>query len=125
MGKLYHLKKNVNFILINLVVIILYIIHFFTKLVINVKNYRKLYYNMNQLSQNNKIESTIVNFSFTNFIYIIINFLFYLIFICFLFNKSKAADCPTCTVNDYAIILTNLKDIYEQFIDDLECFNNL
>ena len=102
----------------------LYNSFFYKVSLINVYNYRQLYYNMNQLSKNYNIESTIINFSFNNFICMIINFLFYLIFICFLFNKSKVADCRTCTVNDYAIIITNLQDIYEQFINDLEYINN-
>ena len=38
----------------------------------------------------------------------------------FLYNKSNVANYNVCTINDYAILLTNLNDIYGFFNKNLE-----
>ena len=80
----------------------------------NVKDYRELYQKINT-DKSKDFESTIVNLSFTNFICLVIIFIYNLIYIYFLFNKSNAADYLVFTVSDYAIFLTNLYDIYDKF----------
>ena len=88
----------------------------------NVKDYRKLFKKMKKLGLNvsDDFEDTIINLSFTNFIFLIIIFIANLIYIYFLFNKSNAADYLVFTVSDYAIFLTNLYDIYKKFTHNLE-----
>ena len=80
----------------------------------NVKDYRELYQKINT-DKSKDFESTIVNLSFTNFICLVIIFIYNLIYIYFLFNKSNAADYLVFTVSDYAVFLTNLYDIYDKF----------
>ena len=79
----------------------------------NVKDYRELFKKISpKLSDD--FEETIINLSFTNFIFLIIIFVANLIYIYFLFNKSNATDYLVFTVSDYAIFLTNLYDIYNK-----------
>ena len=115
----------------------LYNSFFFKISLVNVKNYRRLYYVMDELRNNNytekhtykiiininndkKFESTIINLSCNNYLCIINIFVFYLVSIFFLYNKSNVANYNTCTIGDYAILLTNLNDIYELFKNNLE-----
>ena len=86
---------------------------------VNIKDYRNLYKKLYQ-NNNKDFESTIVNISMVNFIILIVLFVFNLIYIYFLFNKSNAADFLVFTVSDYAIFLTNLYDLYNKFKENLE-----
>ena len=55
-----------------------------------------------------------------NFIILFLLFVFNLVYIYFLFNKSNAADYLVFTVSDYAVFLTNLYGLYTQFKENLE-----
>ena len=44
----------------------------------------------------------------------------YILFIFYLYNKSNIANYLVCTISDYAILLTNLNDLYELFKNNLE-----
>ena len=56
-----------------------------------------------------------------NFNLLLINiFVLYLVSIFFLYNKSNVANYNVCTINDYAILLTNLNNIYKFFNKNLE-----
>ena len=85
---------------------------FFQFSAVNVKDYIKL---------RNKIygdgESSVVNFSRINFCCIIFVFIFNLVFIYFLYNKSNAADYLVFTVSDYSIFLYNLYDVHDKFLE--------
>ena len=112
----------------------LYNSFFFKISLVNVKYYRRLYYAMDYLRNNNndkyynygknknnkEFESTIINLSFNNFICMINIFVFYLVSIFFLYNKSNVANYDVCTISDYAILLTNLNNIYGLFKNNLE-----
>ena len=55
-----------------------------------------------------------------NSIILFLLFVFNLLYIYFLFNKSNAADYLVFTVSDYAVFLTNLYGLYTQFKENLE-----
>ena len=119
---------------------------FFKISVVSIKYYRRLYYAMEKIRYNNiedivnnlmdrilyknitktnkEFESTIINLSFTNFLCMINIFIFYLFFIFFLYNKSNVASYLVCTISDYAILLTNLNDLYKLFKNNLEDIMN-
>ena len=88
----------------------------------NVKDYRNLYKKMN--NRNVNFEETIMNLSYTNFLWLLVIFFINLVYIYFLFNKSNAADYLVFTVSDYAIFLTNLYDIYKKFENNLDYLKN-
>ena len=88
----------------------------------NVKDYRNLYKKMN--NRNVNFEETIMNLSYTNFLWLLVIFFINLVYIYFLFNKSNAADYLVFTVSDYAIFLTNLYDIYKKFGNNLDYLKN-
>ena len=90
---------------------------FFQFSAVNIKDYRTLSKSMTQ--DNTDFESTIINLSLVNFIVLIILFIFNLLYIYFLFNKSNAADYLVFTVSDYAIFLTNLFKLYNSFQNTL------
>ena len=88
----------------------------------NAKDYRNLYKKMN--NRNVNFEETIMNLSYTNFLWLLVIFFINLVYIYFLFNKSNAADYLVFTVSDYAIFLTNLYDIYKKFGNNLDYLKN-
>ena len=91
---------------------------FFMLSSVNIKDYR----NISGIfcHPENGSESIIINLSMVNFIILILLFVFNLIYIYFLFNKSNAADYLVFTVSDYAVFLTNLYELYNQFKGNLE-----
>jgi len=75
-------------------------------------------------NRNVNFEETIMNLSYTNFLWLLVIFFINLVYIYFLFNKSNAADYLVFTVSDYAIFLTNLYDIYKKFENNLDYLKN-
>ena len=82
---------------------------------VNIKDYRELFKKITEDSDGT-FESSIINISRMNFCCIILVFIFNLVFIYFLFNKSNAADYLVFTVSDYSIFLCNLYDVHKTFI---------
>ena len=78
---------------------------------INVKEYRKLIYMINT-HKNDKYEENVINMSRLNFSTSMFLFIFNLVFIYFLYNKSKAADFLAFTVSDYAVCMTIYYDVH-------------
>ena len=90
---------------------------------VNIKDYRnifKRFYIQENGKENESIESTIINLSLVNSLILFILFIFNLIYIYFLFNKSNAADYLVFTVSDYAIFVSNLYDLYNKFLEKLK-----
>ena len=82
---------------------------------INIKYYRDLYYKV--FSNNNStIESVIINLSFINFICLITLLIFNEFFIIIINTKSQDINKSIVSLNDYSIFLSNLKDIYQNFL---------
>ena len=86
---------------------------------VNIKDYRAIFKKLNE-PVNDSFESTIINLSLVNSIILFLLFVFNLLYIYFLFNKSNAADYLVFTVSDYAVFLTNLYGLYTQFKENLE-----
>ena len=95
---------------------------FFRFSAVNIEDYRNIFKEFYKGNPNtsDKFESTIINLSLVNFIILIILFVFNLIYIYFLFNKSNAADYLVFTVSDYAVFFTNLYDLHNKFKEILE-----
>jgi len=85
---------------------------------VNIKDYREIFKVMYP-ALGDSFESTIINLSLVNFIILVVLFIFNLIYIYFLFNKSISADYLVFTVSDYAIFLTNLFKLYNSFQNTL------
>ena len=83
---------------------------------INVKDYRNLTYIIN-LHKNDTYEETVVNLSRINFSSLMFLFIFNLVFIFFLYNKSKAADFLAFTISDYSVFMYNLYDVHGKFLN--------
>ena len=79
---------------------------------------------MFHIFRNHKIESTIINLNFVNFLCLINIFIAYVVYIIFIYNKSKAVNYSVYTVGDYTIFLTNLNDIFTKFEEDLKYIQN-
>ena len=86
---------------------------------VNIKDYRAIFKLLNR-PDSDSFESTIINLSLVNSIILFLLFIFNLLYIYFLFNKANAADYLVFTVSDYAVFLTNLYGIYNQFKENLE-----
>jgi hypothetical protein len=69
---------------------------------VNIKDYRAIFKKLNE-PVNDSFESTIINLSLVNSIILFLLFVFNLLYIYFLFNKSNAADYLVFTVSDYAV----------------------
>ena len=82
----------------------------------NIKDYRELYKKINSENSNN-FNDTFINFSRLNFGCLIFLFFFNLVFIFFLYNKSRAADFNAFTVSDYSVFLYNLYDVHGKFLN--------
>ena len=80
------------------------------------KDYRNLTYTLN-IHKNDTYEETVVNMSRINFSSLMFLFIFNLVFIFFLYNKSNAADFLVLTVSDYAVFMYNLYDVHEKFLN--------
>jgi hypothetical protein len=91
----------------------------------NVKDYRKVYKKLysRQNSNLSMFESSILNISRLNFFCLVFTFAFNLVYIYILFNKANAADYLELTVSDYAVILYNLYDVHQKFLDNLKEIN--
>ena len=81
----------------------------------NIKNYRKLYKKLN--IENNNFEKSIMNISIINFSCLISIFIYNLVFIYYIFNKSKSINYKYLRQSDYSIFVSNLYDIHQKFID--------
>ena len=88
----------------------------------NVKDYRDLYNKMSS-EKSDSFESSVINLSRINFFCLFLTFIFNLVYIYFLFNKSNAADYLNFTVSDYSIFLYNLYDIHLKFLNNIEEIN--
>ena len=99
----------------------LYNSFFFKISLVNFRNYKYISENLNN---NDKFESTIINLNYVNFLCLINIFIAYASYIFFIYNKSKAINYSDYTVGDYTIFLTNLNDIFRKFEKDLEYIQN-
>ena len=80
------------------------------------KDYRNLTYALN-IHKTDTYEETVVNMSRINFSSLMFLFIFNLVFIFFLYNKSNAADFLVLTVSDYAVFMYNLYDVHGKFLN--------
>ena len=84
---------------------------------INTKFYRNLSHNLD-LSNNTmiKLEKTIVNTSFMNFLCLITLFIFNIVSIILINLKTQEINMTILSLSDYSIFISNLNDILKDFI---------
>ena len=110
-----------------------YLIHFFIKLsLVNFRNYEIIseswyYDNLPRGTYRSPyiIKPTNININLVNFLCFINIFIAYLVYVCFIYNKSNALNYSVCTIGDYSLMLINLNDIYKEFEENLEYIQNL
>ena len=89
---------------------------FFQFSAVNVKNYRKLYKKIYN-EENEIFEKSIMNVSIINFSCLVTIFVYNLVFIYYIFNKSKSVNYRYLRQSDYSIFVSNLYDIHKKFLD--------
>ena len=82
----------------------------------NIKNYRKIYSKI-YLQKNKKFEKIIINMSTINFTCLISIFIYNLVFIYYIFNKSNYINCQYLRQSDYSIFISNLYDVHKRFLE--------
>ena len=92
---------------------------FFIFSAVNTKYYRNLYSEIST-EKSNSFDSTVVNISKISFFCLLFTFVFNLAFIYFLFNKANEANYLSFTVSDYTILLYNLYDVHEKFLNNFK-----
>lgn len=89
---------------------------FFQFSAVNVKNYRKIYSKIYSDKKNDKFEKNIINVRIINFICLISVFIFNLIFIYYIYNKSNSINYNYLLPSDYSVLVSNLYDVHKKFL---------
>ena len=93
---------------------------------VHFRNYENIFKSLNdEITYGyGKPKSKNINLNLINCLCLINIFITYLVYIFFLYNKSRALNYSIYSIGDYSIMMINLDDIYEKFEENLAYIQN-